>query len=115
MPAKSVQLPASAAVAIACLQEHARDRDLSLGAAAAELIERGAATVTAPQGAVPEALSLDELIRLIRARFDERPDHAEALAAAIERADAADARADAAEERTEIAEGKLAQARALFA
>jgi hypothetical protein len=115
MPAKSVQLPASADVAIACLEEHARGNNLPLGQAAAELIERGAATVTAPPGASPATLSLDDLIRLIRDRFDERPDQAAELAAATERADAAEARATAAEERAKAADAKLAQARALFA
>lgn len=108
MPAKSVQLPASADVAIACLEEHARGNNLSLGNAAAELIERGAATVTAPDAPSSEALSLDDLIRLIRERFDERPDQSAELAAAIERAETAEA-------LLTTAEGKLDQLKALIA
>lgn len=108
MPAKSVQLPASADVAIACLEEHARGNSLSLGHAAAELIERGAATVTAPAGVTPESLSLDDLIRLIRERFDERPDQSAELAAAIVRAETAEA-------LLATAEGKLDQLKALIA
>ena len=105
MPGKTVQLPASASVAITCLEEHARGNDLSFGAAAAELIERGAATITVPSDAGEAPLSLDALLQMIRTRFDERPDHAEALRAA-------EARAEAAEERAELAEGKLAAAKA---
>lgn len=108
MPGKTVQLPASASVAITCLEEHARGNDLSFGAAAAELIERGAATITAADAASPQALSLDDLIRLIRERFDERPDQSAELTAAIERADAAEA-------RLATAEGKLNQLKALIA
>lgn len=108
MPGKTVQLPASASVAITCLEEHARGNDLSFGAAAAELIERGAATIISPRVPDEAPLTLDALLQMIRSRFDERPDHAAALRAA-------EARAVAAEERAEAAEGKLAQAKALFA
>ena len=115
MPGKTVQLPASASVAITCLEEHARGNDLSFGAAAAELIERGAATITMPREPGEAPLSLDALLQMIRTRFDERPDHAAALRSAEARAEAAEAMAAAAEERAELAESKLAQAKALFA
>lgn len=54
------------------------------------------------------AFSVEALLDMLRARFDERPDQSAELASAIERAEAAEARADA-------AEAKFAQAKALFA
>ena len=110
MPSKSVQLPATAGVAISCLETYAAERGLSQGAAAAELIERGAGTIKAqPEDlAMAAILSVDALFDMLRERFDQQHDQSAELADAI-------ARADAAEGRAEAAEAKLAQLKALVA
>lgn len=99
---KSIQLPATAQTAIKAVEKHAQLNVLSLGAAAAELIERGLQSAPA---SVPDApvvapvVDFDTLIELLRARFADRPDQSAALAEATARADAAEARATAAEAR----------------
>jgi hypothetical protein len=99
---KSIQLPATAQAAIKAVEQHAQRNVLSLGAAAAELIERGLQPAPA---SVPETpvetpvIDFETLIELLRARFDDRPDQSAALAEATARADAAEARATAAETR----------------
>ncbi len=100
MPAKSVQLPASAETAIAAIERHAQQHLVSLGSAAAALIDRG---IEAERGGAsapvsPTELSIDSLLQLVRERFDAIDGtSAEELGAAIARAEAAEARADAAE------------------
>ncbi len=95
---KSIQLPASAQTAIQAVERHAQSNVLSLGAAAAELIERGLTPAPAAEMPMP-AVDFDTLIDLLRARFADRPDQSADLAAAVERAEAAEARAAAAEGR----------------
>lgn len=95
---KSIQLPASAQAAIEAVERHARSNVLSLGAAAAQLIERGLDPVPVADAPMP-VIEFDTLIDLLRARFADRPDQSADLAAAIERAEAAEARANAAESR----------------
>jgi hypothetical protein len=115
MPAKTVCLPASAAVAITCLEAHAKNMGLSLGAAAAELIERGADKVLLHGAEVDQLrpvpvqeLEIDVLVAEVSRR----------LLAAADASDLTDdlaemtARAEAAE--AQIAEAKL-KAQALFA
>lgn len=98
MNAKSIQLPASAQVAIQAVERHAQSAVLSLGAAAAELIVRGIDCASAPAAAsLSDELDVDALLDLIRTRFAGRPDQSADLAAAIGRAEAAEARAKAAE------------------
>lgn len=99
---KSIQLPATAQTAIKAVEKHAQRNVLSLGAAAAELIERGLQPAPMPTP-VPDAhvetpvIDFDTLIELLRARFADRPDQTAALAEATDRAELAEARATAAE------------------
>lgn len=112
MPAKSVQLPASAETAIAAVERYAQQHMVSLGAAAAALIDRGVAVPEMGGGEVAQStpeLSVTALLQLLHERFDAIDgSSAEQLGAAI-------ARAEAAEERAETAEAKLAQFKALLA
>lgn len=109
MPAKTIQLPANAAAAIAAVEDRARLDGLSLGAAAAELIALGVAALTsASPVSSPAPLDLDALLVRVRELFEQRPDQSAELAAAIARAEAAEARA------TE-ADAKINQMRAIFA
>ncbi len=106
MPAKTISLPASAATAIACLEAHAASMDLPLGAAAADLIERGADTVRvgSPAPIELDQIGIHALVAEICRRVDEQdraPDLTDELAAVTARAEAA--------------EGRLAQMKALFA
>lgn len=94
MPAKSVQLPASAVVAINAIEAHARKNDVSMGVAAAHLIEAG---LTAPAGARPAPIldtkSVDDLLALIKARFEgllNLPDRSDEVAALTIRAETAE-------------------------
>lgn len=97
--AKSIQLPASAQTAIQAVERHAQTAVLSLGAAAAELIVRGLDSASAPaaEESPTAELDVDALLDLIRTRFAGRPDQSADIAAAVERAEAAEARAQAAE------------------
>ncbi len=98
MPAKSVQLPASAIVAIDAIETYAKTNDVSMGAAAAHLIEAGLA---APVRAVPasvEFLSIDQLLAAIKARFEgvlNLPDRSDEVAALTTRAEAAERKLEA--------------------
>lgn len=109
MPAKSIQIPASADDVIVAIEEHAREHDVSLGLATASLIKRGMSTARldpCPRNAGEAAMTIDDLCQYLRDMFATRDQ------AAI---DEANARAEAAEARASTAEEKLAQARALFA
>lgn len=114
MPAKTIQLPASAAAAIAAVEERARISGIALGAAAAKLIERGMGVAerddapSAPAVDGPPRMEVDALLDMLRERFAERPDNSELLA------NERKARAEAVA-RAESAEAKLAQLKALFA
>ena len=99
MPAKSVQLPATAIVAINAIEAHARKNDVSMGAAAAHLIEAG---LTAPAGVRPapvlETMSVDDLLASIKARFEELldlPDRSDEVAALTIRAETAERKLEA--------------------
>jgi len=94
MPAKSVQLPASASVAIQAIEAYAKQNDVSLGAATASLIEAG---LTAPAGRRPapvvETMSVDDLLASIKARFEgllNLPDRSDEVAALTIRAETAE-------------------------
>lgn len=106
MPAKTVCLPASAGSAIACLEAHAQSMGLTLGAAAADLIERGAgpAAIGSPVSLELAQLGIHALVAEICRRVDEQdrvPDLTDALADMTARAEAA--------------EGRIAQMKALIA
>lgn len=109
MSAKSIQLPAAAQSAIRKVTELAAAKGMSIGQAAAELIDR---EITAPAVEAPavaaRTLDVPALLDQLRAAFADRPDHSAELAAMTERATAAETRAAAAEE-------KLAQFKALLA
>ena len=97
---KSIQLPATAQTAIRAVEKHAQRNVLSLGAAAAELIERGLQPAPTPTPDTPvetPVIDFDTLIELLRARFADRPDQTAALTEATNRAELAEARATAAE------------------
>ena len=109
MPAKSIQIPASADDVIVAIEEHAREHDVSLGLATASLIKRGMSTGAfepGPRVAAPAPMTIDDLCQQLRDLFAARDQSA---------VDEANARAEAAEARAATAEEKLAQARALFA
>ncbi|MBD8677943.1 hypothetical protein [Sphingomonas sp. CFBP 13720] len=109
MPAKSIQLPAIAVVAITAVEQLATDRNIALGQAAAELIERG---IAAPAASAPvpalERTDIDTLLGMVRARFDDRDEERIELAAVLKRAEVAEARAAE-------AEAKLVKIRAINA
>ena len=110
MPAKSIQLPASAASAISALERHAASSDLPLGQAAADLIARGAAAIELPPAAMLPTLDqihLDALLAEVARRFEQ--------AASPHVVDEAEARAAAAVARAEAAEEKLARVQAAVA
>ena len=104
MPAKSIQLPADAVSAIDAIEALAASRELSLGRAAAELIDRAIAIPPADT-AQSDALTLTPFQRawfarggsleslfeelIIKAQTEDRSDE---LAAAVARADAAEAK-----------------------
>lgn len=98
MPAKSLQLPASAIVAIDAVETYAKSNDVSMGAAAAHLIEGG---LTAPARAVPatvEFMSIDQLLTAIKTRFEDilnLPDRSDEVAALTTRAEAAERKLEA--------------------
>ena len=127
MPAKSVQLPASADTAIAAVEALAAQDGISLGLAAAQLIERG---IAAPIAAEPSAAEAEP--RPMRERLFAAIDVVAGLAAEILNqpdASAALARAEQAEqhavtlteelsvqtERASAAIGKLDSLRAALA
>lgn len=100
MPAKSVQIPAFATVAIKAVEDRAAKEDISLGHATAQLIEAGLAALAASAGAAPAdvapivdlgSIHVDALLDEVRRRFEGacRPDD---LAAITERAEAAERR-----------------------
>ena len=95
MPAKSIQLPASAVAEIAAVEKYAQSNVLSLGAAAAALIARGMAV---PLADAPAPIGLgdvhfDALLDEVRRRFEGvDDDHDEKLGAEITRREAAEAR-----------------------
>ena len=116
MPAKSIQIPASAEDVIAAIEAYARDHDVSLGLASASLINRGLSVEASQPGdcvAVTTPATIEDLLDQVRALFATR-DQA-ALDAANAARDNAEQRAEAAEKRAAAAEIKLAQAKALFA
>ncbi|MDE0880367.1 MAG: hypothetical protein OSB00_17175, partial [Sphingomonas bacterium] len=93
---KSIQLPATAQTAILAVERLAKTEILSLGAAAAKLIERGLATDSVPRDApMPLAIGdvhIDALFDEIRRRCDADEEEADAaLGAAVARAEAAEA------------------------
>lgn len=98
MPAKSVQLPASAIVAIDAVETYAKTNDVSMGAAAAHLIEAG---LTAPVQAVPapfEFMSIDQLLAAIKDRFEgvlNLPDRSDEVASLTVRAETAERKLEA--------------------
>lgn len=97
--AKSIQLPSAAASAIQAVERLAEADDISLGVAAATLIERGMSVQRPTANAV--APSLDEAIEMLRAAFGARPDHSAELAEERDARVAAEARAVAAELKLE--------------
>ncbi|KQM37630.1 hypothetical protein ASE59_14200 [Sphingomonas sp. Leaf10] len=109
MPAKSIQLPAAAQNAIRKVEELAQSKGISIGQAAAELIDREIALPASNVVTVDLCtIGVPALLDHLRAAFDDRADHSAELVALIERAEAAEVRATAAEE-------KLAQFKALLA
>ncbi|RSV20561.1 hypothetical protein CA236_01305 [Sphingomonas sp. ABOLG] len=71
---RSVMLPGSATAAIGLLERHARDNDISLGLAAAQLIERGAPAEPAPREVVTLdlfAIGADVLLAHLGERIDQ--------------------------------------------
>ena len=99
MPAKSVQLPASASVAIRAIEAYAKQNDVSLGAATASLIEAG---LTTPVGRRPapvlETMSVDDLLASIKAHFEgllNLPDRSDEVAALTIRAETAERKLEA--------------------
>lgn len=94
MPAKSIQLPASAVRAIEGVEEHAKRLDVSMGLAAASLIER-ALTLQAQVSSTPTIATimadLNTVFGDLAARAD-RPDHADEVAELTARAETAERR-----------------------
>jgi hypothetical protein len=120
MPAKTINLPASADDVIDAIEAHAKEQDLSLGLAAASLIKRGisaGAYKSGPLACVPvdasvpvaiEQFDTQALVSEICRRVNEQervPDLSLELAEMTARAEAAEA---------QIADAKL-KAQALFA
>lgn len=98
MPAKSVQLPASAIVAIDALESYAKTHDVSMGAAAAHLIEAGLAQPVRAVPASVEFMSIDQLLAAIKARFEgvlNLPDRSDEVAALTTRAETAERKLEA--------------------
>lgn len=109
MPAKSIQIPASANDVIAAIEAHARENDVSLGLATASLIKRGMSVGAYEAGtlaAVAVPATIEDLLEQVRELFAMRDQSA---------LDAANSAREAAEARAAAAEDKLAQAKALFA
>ena len=108
MPAKTICLPASEAVAIKCVEERAKMLSSSIGIAAADLIVAGAQTIDAenadPASVIPP--TFDDLLEQLRVHYLKRDQHA---------IDVANARAVAAETRAEAAETALARIKAALA
>lgn len=98
MPAKTINLPASEAVAHTAIEERAKQLDCTLGAAAADLILAGAQAITV-EGArlTGEHLTVEQLLAELSRRFDAAVT-SEQLVEAAQRAASAEARAEAAEE-----------------
>lgn len=120
MPAKSIQIPASADDVIAAIEAHARDHDVSLGLATASLIKRGMSVGAYEPGervAVTTPATIEEICAGLRAAVDGVGAQVRALFDAHDQAETATLRfeRDMAVERAEAAEAKLAQAKALFA
>lgn len=116
MPAKSIQIPASADDVIAAIEAHARDHDVSLGLATASLIKRGMSVGAYEPGdrmAVTTPATIEDLLGQVRDLFATRDEAA--VDAANTARDDAEQRAEAAEKRAAAAEIKLAQAKALLA
>jgi hypothetical protein len=116
MPAKSIQISASADDVIAAIEAHARDNDVSLGLATASLIKRGMSVGAYEPGdrmAVTTPATIEDLLGQVRDLFATRDEAA--VDAANTARDNAERRAEAAEQRAAAAENKLAQAKALFA
>lgn len=99
MPAKSVQLPASAIVAINAIEAHARKNDVSLGAAAAHLIEAGlAGPANVRPASILETMSVDDLLASIKVRFEgllDLPDRSDEVAALTIRTETAERKLEA--------------------
>jgi len=98
MPAKSIQLPASAGVAIQAIETYAKQNDVSLGAATASLIEAGLAKPTTPVPAPTDVMSIDTLLSAVRARFEgllNVPDRSDEIAMLTKRAEAAESKVEA--------------------
>lgn len=102
MPAKSVQLPASAIVAINAIEAYAKKNDVAMGAAAAHLIEQG--LVVAKPIPVPTVVATPTIATIIadlHTLFDElvdradRPDHSDEIAALTARAETAERKLEA--------------------
>lgn len=110
MPAKTIQLPASADDVIAAIEAHAAKNDVSLGLATASLVKRGMSVVGSFElDAAPSAqasATIDGLCDQIRALFAAR-DQSAILALEAER--------DSAVVRAAEAEAKIGQMKALFA
>jgi len=98
MPAKSIQLPASAGVAIQAIETYAKQNDVSLGAATASLIEAGLAKPATPVPAPTDPMSIDTLLSAVRARFEgllNLPDRSDEIAMLTKRAEAAESKVEA--------------------
>ncbi len=102
MPAKSVQLPASAVVAINAIEAYAKKNDVAMGAAAAHLIEQG--LVVAKPIPVPTIVATPTIATIIadlHTLFDElvdradRPDRSDEVAALTTRAETAERKLEA--------------------
>lgn len=92
MPAKTIQLPSSALTAIEAVEALAAKNSITIGGAAALLIEQGlvSASVERPVSTIGTIMAdLNTLFEDLARRAD-RPDQSEALAAAVARAEAAE-------------------------
>ena len=114
MSGKSIMLPAAAANAIAAVVARASAGDISLGQAAADLIERGVAAAPV-ELAVPEAMTPRErMVALLDGVSDLLIEQIEAAAAPSEDP-AVVAERDAWKVRAEAAEERLAAMKQLLA
>jgi hypothetical protein len=104
MPAKTICLPATEAVAIEAVEARAKQLDSSIGMAAADLIVAGAQTIAAETAPAVEVVppTFQNLLEQLHDLYQERDQHS---------IDVANARAVAAETRAEAAEAALVKIR----
>lgn len=92
MPAKTIQLPATALTAIDAVEKLAAKNGITIGGAAALLIEQGLIPLSIERAAPTIGTIMADLNTLFEdlARRADRPDQSDALAAAVTRAEAAE-------------------------